>query len=90
VIIYMLNFREVARERVMPFIKEHYLELVLNYEELYETNYCDKECAKQIRKYANRLVKKYSMDGYDKIFSYGKGDGKQNSKSLDVRYGKMK
>jgi len=72
VIIDTLNFREEARNRIMPFIKEQYPKLVSNYEELYKTNYCDKEYAKQVRKYANRIIKKYKVDKYDKMFSYHK------------------
>jgi len=72
VIIDMLNFREEARSRIMPFIKEEFPSLVSNYEGLYTTNYCDKEYAKQVRKYANKLVKKYNVDKYDKMFSYNK------------------
>jgi DNA repair photolyase len=72
VIIDMLNFREEARNRTMPFIKEQYMALASNYEELYKTNYCDKEYAKQVRKYANRIIKKYHVDKYDKMFSYHK------------------
>ncbi|VVB61931.1 Radical SAM superfamily protein [uncultured archaeon] len=72
VIIDLLNFREETRNRIMPFIKEQYPTLVSNYEELYKTNYCDKEYAKQVRKYANRVIKKYHVDKYDKMFSYHK------------------
>jgi len=72
VIIDMLNFREEAKSRIMPLIKEQYPSLVSNYEELYKTNYCDKEYAKQVRKYANKLMKKYKVDKYDKMFSYRK------------------
>ena len=72
VIIDMLNFREETRDRIIPFIKDNYPKLVPNYEELYITNYCDKDYTKQIRKYANRLIKKYKVDNYDKMFSYHK------------------
>jgi len=72
VIIDTLNFREEARNRIMPFIKEQYPALVAHYEELYKTNYCDKEYAKQVRKYANRIIKKNKVDKYDKMFSYHK------------------
>jgi hypothetical protein len=54
----------------MPLIKEEFPSLVSNYEELYKTNYCNKEYAKQVRKYTNRLIKKYNVDKYDKMFSY--------------------
>jgi DNA repair photolyase len=70
VIVDMLNFREEARNRIMPFIKERYPSFVSNYEKMYTTNYCDKEYAKQVRKYSNKLVKKYNVDKYDKMFSY--------------------
>jgi len=79
VIIDLLNFREEARDRVIPFIKEHFPALVSNYEELYKTNYCDKEYVKKIRKNANKLIKKYKVDKYDKMFSYRK------SQSLSCR-----
>ncbi len=72
VIIDTLNFREEARSRVMPFIKERYPSLVSTYEQLYETTYCDKVYAKRVRTYANKLVKKYNVDNYDKMFSYRK------------------
>ena len=71
-IIDMLNFREEARSRVMPFIKEYYPELYSDYEILYKTDYCDKEYAKKVRKYSNSLIKKYKLDNYDKMFSYRK------------------
>lgn len=71
-IVDMLNFREETRDRVMPFIKEHYPELVPDYEKLYKTNYCDKEYVKKIRKYTNSLIKRYKLDDYDKMFSYRK------------------
>lgn len=77
VIIDMLNLREEVRGRIMPFIKEHYPELALDYEKLYKTNYCNKEYAKKMRKYANKLVKKYRVDNYDKMFSYRKGGSVQ-------------
>jgi DNA repair photolyase len=70
----MLNFREEARGRVMEFIKDYYPDLVPEYEKLYKTDYCDKEYAKQIRKHANKLIKKYKVDNYDKMFSYRKGE----------------
>jgi hypothetical protein len=54
----------------MPLIKEDFPSLISNYEELYKTNYFNKEYAKQVRKYTNRLIKKYNVDKYDKMFSY--------------------
>ena len=77
VIIDMLNFREEARERVIPFIKKYYPDLIPQYEKLYKTNYCDKNYSKQIRRYANRLIKKYKVHNYNKMFSYRKGDASQ-------------
>ncbi len=76
VIIDMLNFREEARDRVMEFIKNYYPDLISKYEDLYKTNYCDKEYAKHIGKYANKLIKKYEVDNYDKMFSYRKNSKK--------------
>lgn len=76
VIIDMLNFREEARDRVMEFIKNYYPDLLSKYGELYKTNYCDKEYAKVVRKHANKLIKKYGVDNYDKMFSYRKNSKK--------------
>lgn len=76
VIIDMLNFREEARGRVMEFIKNYYPDLISKYDELYKTNYCDKEYAKVVRKHANKLIKKYGVDNYDKMFSYRKNSKK--------------
>ncbi len=76
VIVDMLNFREEARGRIMEFIKNYYPDLISKYEDLYKTNYCDKEYAKHIRKYANKLIKKYEVDNYDKMFSYRKNSKK--------------
>ena len=76
VIINMLNFREEARDRVMKFIKNDYPDLISEYGELYKTNYCDKEYAKVVRKHANKLIKKYGVDNYDKMFSYRKNSKK--------------
>lgn len=76
VIIDMLNFREEARDRVMEFIKNYYPDLISKYGELYKTNYCDKEYAKVVRKHANKLIKKYGVDNYDKMFSYRKNSKK--------------
>lgn len=76
VIIDMLNFREEARDRVMEFIKNYYPDLISKYDELYKTNYCDKEYAKVVRKHANKLIKKYDVDNYDKMFSYRKNSKK--------------
>jgi DNA repair photolyase len=76
VILDMLNFREEARDRVIEFIKNYYPDLILKYGELYKTNYCDKEYAKVVRKHANKLIKKYGVDNYDKMFSYRKNSKK--------------
>ena len=76
VVIDMLNFREEARDRVMEFIKNYYPDLISKYDELYKTNYCDKEYAKVVRKHANKLIKKYDVDNYDKMFSYRKNSKK--------------
>jgi len=73
VIVDLLNFREEARGRFMEFIKNNYPDLAPKYEELYTANYCDKGYAKQIRNYANKLIKEYKVGNYDKMFSYRKG-----------------
>ena len=68
----VLNFREEARGRFMEFLTKYDPSLVPRYDELYQTNYCDKEYAKKIRKKANELVKRYRVNDYQKMFSYGK------------------
>lgn len=68
----MLNFREEARVRFMEFLTVYDPDLVPMYEKLYQTNYCEKEYAKKIRKDANELAKKYGVDNYAKMFSYRK------------------
>ena len=72
VIVDTLNFRGEARDRFMEFLKSYDPDLVPKYEELYQTNYCDKNYASVKRRYANRLVKEYKVDNYDKMFSYRK------------------
>ena len=76
VILDLLNFREEARDRVMEFVKNYYPDIISKYGELYKTNYCDKEYAKVVRKHANKLIKKYGVDNYDKMFSYRKNSKK--------------
>ncbi|WXG42223.1 MAG: radical SAM protein [Candidatus Freyarchaeum deiterrae] len=72
VILDVLNFRGEARERFMEFLKDYDEDLVPKYEQLYQTNYCDKNYASVKRKYTNRLVKEYNVDNYDKMYSYRK------------------
>lgn len=73
VIVDMLNFREEARGRFMEFLKSYDPNLIQKYEELYQTKYCDKNYVKGIRKKANKFIKKYNVDKYDKMYSFRKG-----------------
>ncbi len=77
VIVDVLNVREESKKRILPFIKEHYSDVYARYIELYQTNYCDKEYVKLIRKDAQRIIKKYKVDKYEKMLSYRK-----NAKSI--------
>jgi len=54
------------------FLESNYPSLISKYETLYQTDYCDKEYSKNLRKITNRLVKKYHVDNYDKMYSYRK------------------
>ena len=72
VIVDTLNFRGEVRDRFMEFLKSYDPDLVSKYEELYQTDYCDKKYTSVKRKYANRLVKEYKVDNYDKMYSYRK------------------
>lgn len=74
VIVDMLNFREEARGRFMDFLKSYDPDLIQKYEELYQTKYCDKNYVKGIRKKANKLIKKYNVDKYGKMYSFRKGE----------------
>jgi DNA repair photolyase len=69
VILDMLNFRGEARDRFMEFLKSYDPDLVPKYEELYQTNYCDKSYAGVKRRYTNRLVKENKVDNYHKMYS---------------------
>jgi DNA repair photolyase len=66
----LLNFREEARDRFMEFLAVYDSSLASVYNKLYQTNYCDKDYAKGIRRKANELVKRHKVDGYQKMFSY--------------------
>lgn len=71
-IVDLLNFRGEARGRFMEFLRDCSPDLVPRYEKLYQTNYCDKNYAKMVRGLANKSIKKYKVDNYHKMFSYGK------------------
>ncbi len=68
----LLNFRGQTRDRFMIFLKTYDQNLIPKYEELYETSYCDKDFAKRIRSQANKLLRKYRVDNFDKMFSFRK------------------
>lgn len=68
----LLNFRGEAGARFMEFLESYNPRLIPTYGKLYQTNYCDKNYAKKIRKKADELIKKYKVDDYQKMFSYSK------------------
>jgi len=72
VIVDMLNFRGEAKGRFLDFLQHYDSDLIPKYETLYQTNYCDKQYAKKIRSLAKKLIKKYKVDNYSKMFSYRK------------------
>lgn len=68
-IVGMLNFREDARTRFMQFLAQYEPDLIPKYEELYQTRYCDKNYAREVRKRASTYTKKYKVDKYDTLYS---------------------
>ena len=68
----VLNFREETRSRFMEFLTINFPELKGKYERLYQTEYCEKEYAKKVRKQANGFIKEADLDKYDLMFSYRK------------------
>ena len=72
VIVDVLNYKGETRQRMTKFLESNYPSLIPKYEALYQTDYCDKEYSKNLRKITNRLVKQYGVDHYDKMFSYRK------------------
>jgi DNA repair photolyase len=73
----MLNFREEARARFMKFLAAYDPGLIPTYEKLYQTNYCEKEYAKTIRKDVSELAKRYKVDNYQKMLSYRKAKNEE-------------
>ena len=73
----MLNFREEARARFMKFLAAYDPGLIPTYEKLYQTNYCEKEYAKTIRKDVSELAKRYKVDNYQKMLSYKKAKNEE-------------
>ncbi len=72
VIVDVLNYKGETRHRMTKFLEGYDPSLIPKYEALYQTDYCDKEYSKNVRKITNKLVKKYHVDNYDKMFSYRK------------------
>jgi DNA repair photolyase len=68
----MLNFRGETRSRFMEFLTIHFPELKVEYERLYQTEYCEKDYAKKVRKQTNGFIKEADLDKYDLMFSYRK------------------
>ena len=73
----MLNFREEARARFMKFLAAYDPGLIPTYEKLYQTNYCEKEYVKTIRKDVSELAKRYKVDNYQKMLSYKKAKNEE-------------
>jgi len=76
VIVDMLNFRGESRDRFTGFLKNYDSDLIPKYEKLYQTNYCEKNYTKKIKNQANKFIKKYKVDQYDKMFSFTKEEKK--------------
>lgn len=72
VIVDVLNYKGETRHRMTNFLEGYDPSLIPKYEALYQTDYCDKEYSKNVRKITNKLVNKYHVDNYDKMFSYRK------------------
>jgi len=77
----LLNFRGEARTRFTKFLADNEPSLVPEYEKLYRETYCEKNYTKRMRGQTNRLIKKYKVDNYDRMFSYRKGQKSQSEKS---------
>jgi DNA repair photolyase len=68
----LLNFRGETRRRFMEFLTMHYPDLQGKYEQLYPTEYCEKDYAKKVRKQVNGMIKEAGLDKYDLMYSYRK------------------
>ena len=71
-IVDLLNFRGETRSRFVEFVTTNFPELREEYEQLYQTSYCDKDYTKQVRKQTNVLIKANKLDKYELMFSYRK------------------
>ncbi len=74
VIVDLLNFRGETKNRFLKFLEYYDSTLIPKYEKLYQTKYCDKQYTKRIRSYANKIIKKYKVDNYSKMYSYRKNE----------------
>jgi hypothetical protein len=54
---------------LLPELEGFDTDLIPEYEELYQTNYCDKKYAKEIRNRINKIIKKHRVDNYEKMLS---------------------
>ena len=68
----LVNFRGEVRSRFMDFLTVNFPEFKVEYERLYQTEYCEKDYAKAVRKQASVLIKEVELDKYDLMFSYRK------------------
>ena len=72
VIMDVLNFRGETRDRLLAFLHDYDSSLMLKYEKLYPAKYCDKDYSKSIRLMANKFIRKYKVDNYEKMYSFRK------------------
>lgn len=73
-IVDLLNFRGETRSRFMELINTNFPELKTEYERLYQTDYCNKDYSKQVRKQATAFIEKAKLDKYELMFSYRKSN----------------
>lgn len=66
----VLNFRGETRTRYMSFLQTYDPTLIPKYEELYSTNYCDNTYARKIRQHTNKIIKKFEVNQYHKMYSF--------------------
>jgi DNA repair photolyase len=66
----LLNFRGETRTRYRSFLQTYDSTLIPKYETLYPTTYCDKTYTRKIRRHTNKIIKKFGVDQYEKMYSF--------------------
>jgi DNA repair photolyase len=66
----VLNFRGETRTRYLSFLQTYDPTLIPKYEALYPTNYCDHIYARKIRHHTNKIIKKFEVNQYNKMYSF--------------------